>query len=39
MEHFIPDLKASVRTENRPFILHADNDDFIYSENAEKEAF
>jgi len=39
MEHFTPDLKASVNTENRPFFLCTDNNDFIYSENAEKEAF
>jgi hypothetical protein len=39
MEHFIPDLEASVSTENRVLFLHADNNDFIYSENAGKEAF
>jgi hypothetical protein len=39
MEHFIPDLKASVSTENRAFFSLADNNDFIYSESAEKEAF
>jgi hypothetical protein len=39
MEHFIPDLKAPVSTESGALFLHADNNDFIYSESAEKEAF
>jgi hypothetical protein len=38
MQHFIPDLKASVSTEGRAFFSHADNNDFIHSESAEKEA-
>jgi hypothetical protein len=36
MEHFIPDLGASASAENRAFFLHAGNNDFTYSENAEK---
>jgi hypothetical protein len=39
MERFIPDLEASVSTENRVLFLHADNNDFIYSENVAKGAF
>jgi len=36
MEHFISDLKASASAENRAFFPHAGNNDFIFSEKAER---
>jgi hypothetical protein len=39
MEHFIPDLEASVSTEKSVLLFHADNNDFIYSENDRRGGF